>query len=246
MPADGVSVASVLQGGAPPARSSMFWHYPHYSNQGGKPGGAMREGEWKLIEHYESGYLELFNLAQDETESTNWAGAFPERANAMAKKLADWRRACGAHGMTTNSAYQIVPIEQQPDGVVLLPAHEVTIHGSNVRYEPPAHKNTIGYWTRPTDWVSWDFSVSRPGRFAVEILQGCGKGSGGSEVEIAVGDQRLSFTVMDTGHFQNFVAREIGNVTFDQPGRYSLAVTPRKKPGVAVMDLRQVVLRPVR
>lgn len=105
------------------------------------------------------------------------------------------------------------------------------------------------------DWVSWEFDVSAPGTYAVEVLQGCGAGSGGSEVEIAAtakgdggetgADQHLTFTVKDTGHFQNFVAREVGSFTFDHPGRYTLSVKPKTRTGVAVMDLRQVTLKPL-
>jgi hypothetical protein len=244
-PWDGVSLVSLLKGAGAPARTNVFWHYPHYSNQGGKPGGAVRSGDWKLIEHYESGYLELFNLAEDGAETTNRAGAFPDRANAMAKQLADWRRSVGAQGMTTNAAYRVVPIAQREDGAVVLDAHRVTIHGTTVRYEPPAHKNTIGYWVKPTDWVSWDFTVRQPGTYSVEVLQGCGKGSGGSDVNVVVDGQVLSFVVQDTGHFQNFIPRTLGTIQLKAAGRYSLEVRPQKKPGVAVMDLRQVVLRPV-
>jgi arylsulfatase A len=139
---------------------------------------------------------------------------------------------------------------------IVLHARDVTIHGKTVRYEPEPHKNTIGYWSDVTDWVSWDFDVPAPGAYAVEVLQGCGAGSGGSEVELtataasavasaATGpQQRLTFTVEDTGHFQNFVPRDVGTFTFDAPGRYTLAVKPKTKPGVAVMDLRQVTLKP--
>jgi hypothetical protein len=119
------------------------------------------------------------------------------------------------------------------------------IHGQQVRYEPQPFKNTIGYWTRVEDWVSWDCEITKPGLFSVEVLQGCGKGSGDSEVEVTVGDQVLKFTVKDTGHFQNFVARDIGRFTLATPGRYTLAVKPKTKPGMAVMDLRQVTLRPI-
>ena len=58
---DGVSLAGALRGGKPPERP-LFWHYPHYSDQGGAPGGAVRLGDWKLIEFYEDGRLELFHL----------------------------------------------------------------------------------------------------------------------------------------------------------------------------------------
>ena len=135
-------------------------------------------------------------------------------------------------------------VQPTPDGTVLLHARDVAIHGTTVRYEPQTNKNTIGYWTKVSDWVSWDFQVSQAGSYEVEILQGCGKGSGGSEVAFGVGEQTLLVTVQDTGGFQNFVPRNIGKLTFDKPGRYVFAVKPKTKPGVAVMDLRSVTLKP--
>ena len=63
--------------------------------------------------------------------------------------------------------------------------------------------------------MSWHFKLTQPGTFAVTILQGCGTGSGGSEVEFAVDGQKLNVTVQDTGGFQNFVDREVGRVTLE-------------------------------
>jgi hypothetical protein len=136
------------------------------------------------------------------------------------------------------------PVRQSDDGTILLHARDVTIHGTTVRYEPQPNKNTIGYWTRKEDWVSWDFEVTHGGQFDVIILQGCGKGSGGSEVAFAVGDQTLKTSVQDTGGFQNFVERNIGAVEL-KPGIQTLTVKPLTKPGLAVMDLRSVTLRPI-
>lgn len=132
-----------------------------------------------------------------------------------------------------------------PTGRVVLHARDAVVHGRTLRYEPEPHKNTLGYWTDPRDRASWDFEVKRPGGYAVDILQGCGKGSGGSVVEFVVGDQVLKHTVEDTGHFQNFVSRGLGVLRFDKPGRYTLSVKPTHKPGIAVMDLRRVTLTPV-
>jgi hypothetical protein len=137
------------------------------------------------------------------------------------------------------------PIEQSADGTILLHARDVTIHGTTARYEPQPNKNTVGYWTKKEDWVSWDFVVRGPGRFKVVILQGCGKGSGGAEVGFAIAQQKLKVTVQDTGGFQNFVEREIGTVELGM-GTQTLAVKPMSKPGVAVMDLRWVKLEPVK
>lgn len=133
-----------------------------------------------------------------------------------------------------------------PDGRIVLHARDAVVHGRVVRYEPEPHKNTIGYWSDPKDTVSWDFEVTESGEYRVEILQGCGKGSGGSKVDFAVGTQVLSVTVRDTGGFQNFITRDIGRLRFENPGRYTLTVTPQHKAGVAVMDLREVTLTRVK
>ncbi len=129
------------------------------------------------------------------------------------------------------------------DGSVTLHARDASVHGSTVRYEPIPEKNTIGYWTKKEDWASWEFEGQKPGKYEVEVLQGCGKGSGGAEVQISVGDQTVKFIVEDTGHFQNFVARQIGSLAIGA-GRQTLSVKALTKPGLAVMDLRQVVLKP--
>ena len=81
------------------------------------------------------------------------------------------------------------------------------------------------------------------GVFQVQVLQGCGRGSGGGEVEVTVNGQTLVMTVAETGHFQRFVPRNIGTVRFEKSGRYTLAVRAKTNPGGAVMDLRRVVLR---
>lgn len=134
------------------------------------------------------------------------------------------------------------PIVQEDDGNVTCHARDVTIRGVKVQYEPKPEKNTVGFWTNERDQVAWDFTLKTPGRFDVEILQGCGKGHGGSEVELSIDDQSLRFIVEDTGHFQNFVPRTIGAVHLTDPGRHAMRVKPIHKPGVAVMDLRQVRL----
>ncbi len=92
---DGVSFVPALRGEAP-ARGPIFWHYPHYGNQGGAPYGAVRDGDWKLIEWYEDGALELYDLANDLGESVNRAADQPERARALRKRLHAWRAEVGA------------------------------------------------------------------------------------------------------------------------------------------------------
>jgi arylsulfatase A-like enzyme len=93
---DGVSILALLEGKTSLARDALFWHYPHYSPQGGKPGGAMRQGDFKLIEHYESGRRELYDLAGDAGEQRDLIESQVERAAQMAEKLAAWRRSVRA------------------------------------------------------------------------------------------------------------------------------------------------------
>jgi arylsulfatase A-like enzyme len=66
---DGVDLGPLLRGDKAFARGPIFWHYPHYSNQGDTPGSAVLEGDWKLIEYFEDGRLELYNLADDVSET---------------------------------------------------------------------------------------------------------------------------------------------------------------------------------
>ena len=238
---DGVDITKVLQGQGEVGNRALYWHYPHYSNQGGRPAGAIREGKWKLIQHYESGVLELYDVTSGR-EGRNVIESESKVANALVRKLEAWRRANGAQMMMPNPDYR--PNVQQPNHHIPLWCRYADVHGTMLRYEPMPHKNTLGYWINESDWASWEFHVDQPGTFDVVVTQGCGTGQGGSAVEFAVGDQTLIMTVKDTGHFQNFVDRKIGRITLSKPGKYTLTVKPRKKAKNAVMDLRKVVLQP--
>ncbi len=236
---DGVSLLPIFKGGTL-NRKELYWHYPHYSNQGGKPGGAIRSGDFKLIEFYEDGRRELFDVVRDAGEGRNLILDKPDIASDLADKLATWRKEVGAQTMKPNPNY--VPNPQGKDGNIELHSRSAKVSGVMLRYEPLPHKNTLGYWTRAEDTAAWEFTVSQPGKFTVEVLQGCGKGQGGSEVEVSVGEQKLSFTVEDTAGFQNFKPRQIGSLSIEKAGRYTLNVQPKSKAGVAIMDLRSIKL----
>ena len=133
-----------------------------------------------------------------------------------------------------------------PGEAITLHARDAVVHGEKLRYEPEPHKNTLGYWTNPADWAEWPVEIARPGTFEVHVLQGCGEGQGGSEVRVSLGGQSLTFTVQDTGHFQNFVWRHIGTLAIPKRGSYQLQVRPLTLASRAVMDLREVRLVRVR
>ena len=106
---DGVSLVSVIRGGAAASRSGIYWHYPHYHAHGiNGPAGAVRAGDWKLIEYFETSLtgkgapLELFNLKDDPAEARNLAEKEPKRVAALLRQLAEWRVATGAQMPTVN------------------------------------------------------------------------------------------------------------------------------------------------
>jgi arylsulfatase A len=98
---DAPSFARLLRGGrADPAR--LFWHFPHYTNQGGRPGGAVREGDWKFIIHYDAAEPELYNLGNDIAEAKNLASQYPERTRDMQRQLNDWIKSMNAQTNAPN------------------------------------------------------------------------------------------------------------------------------------------------
>ncbi len=284
-PLDGVSIMKLLRGESLPARL-LYWHFPNYTNQGGRPAGAIRDGDWKLVEQFEDGSVELFNLAQDVGETKNLAAADPARADELRKKLHTWQASVGARMPTPNPNFDAAlhrklyvdrdpstliagataaateplwkewrttmngavkgnkPLVTPAKGDIRLHAKDARVHAQTMRYEPQPNKNVLGYWIKPEDWADWEFEVAEPGNYEVEVQQGCGRGNGGAEVAVVIGEQTLKFIVQDTGHFQSMISRTIGEVKLEA-GKHTLAVKPQTKPGAAVMDLRRVVLRPV-
>lgn len=142
------------------------------------------------------------------------------------------------------------PPVQAADGTVTLHGRDATVLGTMLRYEPADAKQTLGFWTRPTDAAEWTFTVTQPGAFDVEILQGCGKGQGGSEMTVIVdashspNGTKLAFTVEDTGGFQQFRPRTIGRVEL-VAGDHTLHIAPARIAKAAACDIRQVRLLPV-
>ncbi|MDG1139606.1 MAG: sulfatase [Opitutales bacterium] len=86
---DGVSLVPLLQGEKIKARP-LFWHYPHYGNQGGEPSSIIMEGNWKLIHYHEDGRDELYNLLEDVGEQNELSSSESTRAKQMRVRLDQW------------------------------------------------------------------------------------------------------------------------------------------------------------
>ena len=102
---DGASIAPLLSGHGEAPQRAIFFHFPHYTNQGSQPAGAVRVGDWKYIEHYEDGRAELFNLAEDIAETKDLASSQPQRVQRMRRQLAEWRKALGAQTNAPNPSF---------------------------------------------------------------------------------------------------------------------------------------------
>ncbi len=103
---DGISLLPLLRGPAATlARESLYWHFPHYGNQGGLPGAAIRQGPYKLIEYYEDQRTELFRLDVDPSEQYNLAAQEPVRVEMMRRQLHQWIQETGAKAPAPNPRF---------------------------------------------------------------------------------------------------------------------------------------------
>jgi hypothetical protein len=130
------------------------------------------------------------------------------------------------------------------DGSIVLPAKHAQVTGEKIQFEPLTHKNTVGYWVNANEFATWKFKTTQNSKWDVHILQGCGAGQGGSLIQLDFGSQQLQHRVVETGHFQNFRWKRIGQVELATDSEQSLKVTCEKLSKNAVMDLRQIRLIP--
>ena len=103
---DGESFLPVLKGADSLEREAIFWHYPHYGNQGGTPGCSVRAGDYKLIEFFEDGRIELYNLREDVSEEYNRVDDEPLVAKDLKAMLDHWKEDVNAIIPEPNPDYE--------------------------------------------------------------------------------------------------------------------------------------------
>jgi arylsulfatase A len=123
---DGISLVPVLRGEKFIERDALFWHFPHYHRQGYKPSGAIRMGDYKLIEWYERSIqgldyqYDLYNIKEDIGESKNLANEMPELVIKMKNRLHNWLNEVGANKMKINPNFdyekRYLPELEWPEG----------------------------------------------------------------------------------------------------------------------------------
>jgi glucan 1,4-alpha-glucosidase len=116
---DGESFVPLLQGEGSLKREALFWHYPHHRGEEGY-GGAIRKGNYKLIEKFSTGQVELYDLSKDIGEKQDLAAKMPEKAEELRKDLIAWRKGVGASMPQHEKAAGAEHVVRSPDGNVVV------------------------------------------------------------------------------------------------------------------------------
>ena len=111
-PRDHDDLSAVLSGGPSVDRGPLYWHYPHYHTA--RPSGAIVKGDWKLIEWFETGKVELYDLAKDPSEQKDLSTAEPAQAAELLADLKAWRGRVGAQMPTPNPNFDPAKETQGP------------------------------------------------------------------------------------------------------------------------------------
>lgn len=200
-----------------------------------------------------------FRFAQQPLKKTLTATSQPKQAvygTVYVEKATMYPFSLYAAATGTEPGFEIhevafVPAPEGPapvqaaDGSIVLEASSATTWSENMRFEPKTEKNCLGFWTSEDDFAEWDFEVTKPGRYKVTVVHGCGTGNEGSEVAVKLGEQELKFSVKDTGGFQKWSEEQVGEVEIKKPGKMRLVIDPVSKAKSAVLDVNKVVLKPV-
>ncbi|WP_075601972.1 sulfatase [Saccharicrinis aurantiacus] len=104
---DGKSIKPIIIGNEFEERP-LYWHYPHYGNQGGRPVSIMRQGDWKVIHYWEDGHFELYNLKEDIHEDKDLSTELSDKAQQMDTQLLTWLKSVNAQYPTVDTDYDEV------------------------------------------------------------------------------------------------------------------------------------------
>jgi arylsulfatase A-like enzyme len=115
---DGISLKPLLVGKNLEINRPLFWHYPHYGNQGGEPASIIQKEGWKLIHYWEDGHEELYKLPSAETDDLNLISEHPEIAKAMSNQLLNWLKGVGAKFPEEDVEYNSVKAEKRYSSTV--------------------------------------------------------------------------------------------------------------------------------
>jgi len=137
-------------------------------------------------------------------------------------------------------------VRAERDGSLRCTAVEAEIIGSTARVQSVCEDiPDIGYWTDMSDSARWVVSVSKAGMYDVIAIVSCDSNSAGSKFSLRLDQQELFADVPTTKGWCDYTTVNVGRVTLNKTGDETITIVPTAKPGVAVMNLREVVLKPL-
>lgn len=140
---DGVSLLPLLKGGSIPDRP-LYWHYPHYGNQGGEPSSIITHNNWKLIHYHEDGHDELYHLTSDPSEQNNMAASEQTRTRALRSKLDAWLKATNAIFPTRDKQFD--PSKRDARWKQLRKQGKVVLEKRHANYLKTDYKPNKDWW----------------------------------------------------------------------------------------------------
>lgn len=149
---DGRSLVPALKGKGMPDRP-LFWHYPHYGNQGGEPSTIMIDGDWKLIHYLEDGRNELYNVKTDVSEQTDVAAGHPEKVASMVDSIQRFWDETEARMPSANPNYDSVKAEASMVQAKKSMSRREQQHAAFMK---PDYRPRGGWWDRPAEPVIKD------------------------------------------------------------------------------------------
>ena len=146
---DGISIVPLLKGGAIADRP-LYWHYPHYGNQGGEPSSIITQDDWKLIYYHEDGRDELYHLTKDPAEKHDLARREPSKAKALRAKLDAWLKSTDAKLPAKDATFDLGKREARWES--LKSKGKVGLEKRHANYLAPGYKPNKDWWgSAPVD-----------------------------------------------------------------------------------------------
>ena len=146
---DGISIVPLLKGGAIADRP-LYWHYPHYGNQGGEPSSIITQDDWKLIYYHEDGRDELYHLTKDPAEQHDLAKREPRKSKALRAKLDAWLKATDAKLPAKDATFDLAKREARWES--LKSKGKVGLEKRHANYLAPGYKPNKNWWgSAPVD-----------------------------------------------------------------------------------------------
>jgi arylsulfatase A-like enzyme len=146
---DGVSIVPLLKGGAIADRP-LYWHYPHYGNQGGEPSSIITQDDWKLIYYHEDGRDELYHLTKDPAEQHDLASLEPRKAKTLRGKLDAWLKSVDAKLPAKDATFDLDKREARWES--LKTKGKAGLEKRHASYLAPGYKPNKNWWgSAPVD-----------------------------------------------------------------------------------------------